>query len=411
MSAASVPDVDPAARPFPMARLQPVANARNEWVAVTLQLSGEPAAAGAGLAALFGLPDMEVRSLLAPLDCIVSIADPQILGASVLELLPPTCVMFSIPPDACGPTPAEAPVGAEGGHTTNACRRLQGEGYRVLAEGPDAGLALSMGLRKLSVDCSSGLPSASGLQALPGPHLARKVDTVAAYEGCRALGFQWFAGRYPLQMIEENPDDGITRKRLLALLALLASDADVHELEALLKQDPALSFHLLKLVNSAAFALSVPINSFAQAINVLGRRQLQRWLQLLLYARQQVDGLGNPLLPLAALRGAQMEALCRMDGEGRNAQDLAFMTGVFSLLHILLGMPMADITAALPLPAEVQAALLERSGPLGERLALVEQLDGPADERLLAAAGIDTQAWWRSLLQACHWAIQVSRSL
>jgi EAL and modified HD-GYP domain-containing signal transduction protein len=106
-----------------------------------------------------------------------------------------------------------------------------------------------------------------------------------------------------------------------------------------------------------------------------------------------------------------MEALCRMDGEGRNAQDLAFMTGVFSLLHILLGMPMADITAALPLPAEVQAALLERSGPLGERLALVEQLDGPADERLLAAAGIDTQAWWRSLLQACHWAIQVSRSL
>jgi EAL and modified HD-GYP domain-containing signal transduction protein len=391
-----------------MARMQPVANVRNEWVAVTLQLSGQPCAAGAGLEALFGLPDLDVQSLLAPLECIVSIAAPGVLSAGVLELLPPTTVMFSLPPAACDSTAAEQ-------QAISSCRQLQGEGYRLLAEGADVALASRMGLRKLSVDCAAGLPAAADLGGLPGPHLARGVDTVAQYEACRKLGFQWFSGKYPLQLLEQNPDDGITRKRLLALLALVASDADAHELEALLKQDPSLSFHLLKLVNSAAFALSVPITSFAQAIHVLGRRQLQRWLQLLLYARQQVDGLGNPLLPLAAVRGAQMEALCRLDGEGRNAQDLAFITGVFSLLDILLGMPMAEITGALPLSAEVRAALLEREGRLGRRLALVEQCSGPvdafADETLLAAAGIDPQNWWRSLLQAYHWAIQVSRSL
>ena len=46
---------------------------------------------------------------------------------------------------------------------------------------------------------------------------------------------------------------------LMTMLALLARDADSHELEHQLKQDPALSYHLLKLVNSAAFTSGVPI--------------------------------------------------------------------------------------------------------------------------------------------------------
>jgi EAL and modified HD-GYP domain-containing signal transduction protein len=139
--------------------------------------------------------------------------------------------------------------------------------------------------------------------------------------------------------------DGTSRKRLLALLGLLARDADSRELEVLLKQDPALAYHLLKLVNSAAFALSSPIHSFGQAINVLGRRQLQRWLQLLLYARQQDDGLANPLLPLAAVR-AHDGRLAKALGWDRDQQDMAFVAGVFSLLDVLLAMPMTEIVAA-----------------------------------------------------------------
>ena len=86
----------------------------------------------------------------------------------------------------------------------------------------------------------------------------------------------------------------------MTMLALLARDADSRELEAQLKQDPGLSYHLLKLVNSAAFSSGTHIASFGQAISRIGRRQLQRWLQLLLYARQHPDGPPNLLLPIAA---------------------------------------------------------------------------------------------------------------
>ena len=203
------------------------------------------------------------------------------------------------------------------------------------------------------------------------------------------------------------------RRRQLAppaadVLGLLARDADSRELELQLKQDPTLSYHLLKLVNSAAFAVSTQITSFNQAINLLGRRQLQRWLQLLLYARQQPDGPPNLLLPLAARRGAQLEALCKHAGGDRDEQDMAFMTGVFSLLDRLLRMPMRDIAADLCLPEHIAGALLERGGTMGGWLRLTE-ID--PSEQDLERAGVTLDVWWSSQLHAYHWAIQVGRNV
>ena len=243
-----------------------------------------------------------------------------------------------------------------------------------------------------------------------GPHLAHGVDGAARLQECARAGFTWFSGDYPFDPAAGGKDqDSTSRRRILGLLALLATDADSRELEQLLRQDPALSFHLLKLVNSAAFAVNTTITGYAQAIAVLGRRQLQRWLQLLLYARSGADGLPNPLLPLAALRAAQLEKLCKREGGDRDAQDLAFMTGAFSLLDRLLGMPMAEILADLRLPAHVAAALLAREGVLGQRLLLAE--GGDVCAPALARARIDAAAWWDSQLHAFHWAIQVGRNV
>ncbi|TFW31639.1 HDOD domain-containing protein, partial [Massilia horti] len=247
--------------------------------------------------------------------------------------------------------------------------------------------------------------------ALAGPHLARAIGSAKRWSECVLAGFTWFSGDYAFDPATPGAmiGDAAARRRLLALLALVARDADSRELEVLLKQDAALSFHLLKLVNSAAFAVgSTSITSFGQAISVLGRRQLQRWLQLLLYARQQANGLPNLMLPLAALRGAQMEALCKRDGGDRDSQELAFMTGVFSLLDCLFGIPMAVLVGELKLPPEAEAALLRREGALGQRLSLFECAPG---EQELEAAGISRDDWWRSQLYAWHWAIQVGRNV
>lgn len=383
--------------PFPLVAIDPVANAQNEWVALCLRLE-----AGGDHATqwqeVFATPDL--LAAIAPLDVLLLLDEPHALTAPVLALLPANRVGFII---------SAASTAQEG--VPRRLAELFEMGYRIWIDGDvPAGVTLPPALRSVSRDCAADAPAAGGLVALFGPHIARGVDSAQRFSECENAGFDWFIGAYAgdTESAPAKGDDGSSRRRLLTLLGLLARDADSRELEQQLRQDPTLSYHLLKLVNSAAFAVSTQITSFSQAINLLGRRQLQRWLQLLLYARQQPDGPPNLLLPLAALRGAQLEALCRHHGGSRDDQDLAFMTGVFSLLDRLLRMPMSDIAADLCLPDHVGGALLTRSGALGAWLRLAE---GSPSSQDLEAAGVDRAGWWDSQMHAFHWAIQVGRNV
>lgn len=417
---------------FPLVQVEAIADQRHAWVALSVRPQAWDGALTDALHQLFDAPAL--LAAFAPLDCVLRLATPAALTDALLALLPPNRVVLAF--DAAGLADAAAAKRAVALHDS---------GYRILvdvadpeldaavvtASGADAiasatatetgvatvpviagasAAALPLALRARARDCRAGAPKPNAVATLFGPHLAYNVDSAARLDACALAGFAWFSGDYARHPAPAAAlDDGTSRRRLLALLSLLSRDADARELESVLKQDPALAYQLLKVVNSAAFALSRPITGFVHAINVLGRRQLQRWLQLLLYARQQDGELANPLLPVAARRAAQMEALCKAAGGTREDQDLAFMAGVFSLLDALLGMPMAEIVGALSLSAEVADALLARAGPLGTLLRLVEQ--AMPDAALMAEAGIDAATWWSTELDAYRWAIQVSRNV
>ncbi|MBD8654363.1 HDOD domain-containing protein [Oxalobacteraceae sp. CFBP 13730] len=382
---------------WPLVAIEPVANAQNEWVALSVRL-----APGTDLPqrlqTVFGSPDLLAAA--APLDCLLNLDDPTTLTPPVLALLPANRVGLVIDANA---------LALEG--VARKLVELHACGYRIWLDGdiPD-GVTAPSALRSVARNCRVAPMPPGRLVALFAPHIAYGVDSARRFFGCEIAGFDWFIGDYAYDPdIAPSPDDdGSSRRRILTLLGLLARDADSRELEEQVKQDPALAYHLLKLVNSAAFTISTQVTSFGQAITVLGRRQLQRWLQLLLYARQQPDGLPNLLLPLAARRGAQLEALARLQGDDRDAQDLAFMTGVFSLLDRLLHMPMTEIAAELYLPDEVAGALIDRSGQLGVWLALV---DANPTGAALHEAGVSLEHWWHSQLHAYHWAIEVGRNV
>ncbi|MES2299336.1 MAG: HDOD domain-containing protein [Pseudomonadota bacterium] len=389
------PDISP----FPLLAIEAVADGRNAWTALLLRVDGSAGDEAQALARLLAYPDL--FAALAPLDAIVRVANSAALTPALLQILEAQRaaprLVFALPARAYAEPDALA-----------RCQALQAAGCRFMQDG-ELDPALPSWLGGQLYACIPGQPVARAPRT-PGPHLAHGVADAAQQQQCREAGFDGFSGSYALQApTPAVPGASGSRKHMLALLGMLAREAEVHEIEIQLKQDPALSFQLLRLANSAAQGLRKPVSNFGQAIMLLGRRQMQRWLQLLLYARAQADGLPNLLLPLAALRAAQMEMLCKLQGGNADEQDRAFMAGVFSLLDVLLGMPMGEVVAALGLPSEVGAALMARHGRLGHLLQLAEAR--APDHEALRRAEADPESLWRSQLQGYHWAIQVSRNL
>lgn len=205
----------------------------------------------------------------------------------------------------------------------------------------------------------------------------------------------------------------MSRLKLLEMLALIAEDADTAKLDAIFRQESKLSYSLLRLVNSAAVAPRNPITSFSQAINLLGRRQLQRWLQLLVYADPNNGQQPNPLLQKAAARGHQLELLAQHLTPlpaVENLGDAAFMVGTFSLLDALLNMSMPEILQQLPLPPIVQEALTKHIGGLGELLLAIDAAENGDFKRAankLCALGISSAAHREAQLASYSWASKI----
>lgn len=196
--------------------------------------------------------------------------------------------------------------------------------------------------------------------------------------------------------------------QLIRLLAEIERDADTRELEKSFRADPELSYQLLRLLNSAAFGMRSPVRGLGQAITLLGRRQLQRWLQLLIYAQSEGAATApNPLLQLAAYRGLLLENLARHARLAADELDAAYMTGIFSLLDRIIAQPLAQIVGQLPLAPTVAAALASGEGELGESLALAvaaERGELATASALLARRGLSPLDWLRLQDAAYGWA-------
>jgi len=221
--------------------------------------------------------------------------------------------------------------------------------------------------------------------------LAEKVETLEDFAFCHELGFDLFQGYFfskPKVLTGKKLHTG--QLSVVNILNKLIADAEINEIETAIKKDAGLALNLIRLVNTAAFMTQQRIATIRQAINVLGRRQLQRWLQILMYAdADQSDSFMSPLLILATTRGRLMELMAQKTGSHDHlSSDTAFTVGIMSLINVLFDTPMVQLLAQISVSDDIKKALINRTGIYGDMLQLVIDLECVSDEEELPKAGM-----------------------
>jgi c-di-GMP phosphodiesterase len=206
-----------------------------------------------------------------------------------------------------------------------------------------------------------------------------------------ARGFQLIGGRLARgRAPAAGRPLGAAAHRICALLSQLAQDADTAAVAEAVRADVALGYRLLRYANSPSIGLRRPAETVEQAIQVLGRREITRWLQTLLLAAAAARPAQRALQEHTLVRARLLERLAERRGEA-DAGAL-FTLGLMSTLDQLLQLPLATAVAPLRLREEALQALLQRRGPWAPQLALLDALDDPDESQAWAAAAALGQA-------------------
>lgn len=187
----------------------------------------------------------------------------------------------------------------------------------------------------------------------------------------------------------------------ISLLNLIEEDDfDLTKAADIINQDTALIISLLRLANTRSF--NSEITSVRVAVSMLGQKDLTRWIQTTVIEKLCSDK-PNELMRLSLLRAKFAENLAPVFGMAMRSQEL-FLTGLFSILDIILDCSMEEALSMVRVSGKIRAALLEHTGSLAEVLHFIvkyESAEWQEVSRQLVLKNIEipdvSHAWVSSL--------------
>lgn len=343
---------------------------------------------------------------------IGSLVGEYVLFLAVPAALLKTEVLAQLPSKGLVLAVSQAEVSSE--ETIAAIRELRAQGRAISLRDvnlsiPDKALLPLFSYIEVSGNHGDFNKQVEALHALELPAsvriIVRNVKDWQRFELCASLNLHTFVG-----MLHLTPrQDGVAKElnpaqtMILQLMEMVRNGDDVRKLEGVLKRDAALSYKLLRYINSAGFGLGCEIQSLKHAVTLLGYSPLYRWLALLL-ATATTTGYSPVLMQAAVIRGRFAELL----GHGflpRNEAENLFVAGMFSLLDRLLGIPMEEVLEKIQLSETVSQALLSREGIYGPFVALAEacELNSADVESMAASLCISAKQVNQAHLSALAW--------
>ena len=294
----------------------------------------------------------------------------------------------------------------------DAIARLRAQGYRIALDDfvfrpdlvPLIELADIVKLDALALGTQGLEAQVAMLRSYRVELVAEKVETHDVLDACRELGFTRFQGYFlsKPRVLSTERASSETALRMQLIAQLNDRDADFDRLAEIIAADVALTYRMLRYINSAFVGLRRPVGSIREALVELGAQRVRSWATLLLISEAATGR--RDLAAIALHRAGMCEALAGVTGDERQT---AFTVGLLSVVDALLDCPLADALAELPIDEAVAAALLRREGRLGDLLGRVvayergdffEATRPPLDSATLTRAYLHAIEWSSTLL-------------
>lgn len=236
--------------------------------------------------------------------------------------------------------------------------------------------------------------------------IASRLQTADDFHYCFERRFDYFMGPFVSSRENWHPAKSeVNHVQVFQALEMIQSGAEFGAIADCLRTDPILTFKLLRYINSPGIGLLQKINDIQQALMILGRDRFYRWLSLLLFDSKKPGYHENILTEQALTRGRFMEMLAGKGHIPANGDQL-FLTGLFSLMHVMLEQPIEYVLKQVALPEAVASALRGEAGAMRDALALAVAVESEKGEMHSAAAqcGLAAPEVVGTMIEALGWA-------
>lgn len=226
-----------------------------------------------------------------------------------------------------------------------------------------------------------------------GKHcIATGVNSEKLYNIAKDFGFELLEGSYISEMVETKAEktDYLEGNFFQLIAAIACDEPDLNEIEEIISRDAGLTYAILKLVNSAYFALRNRTASVKQAILTLGTSQLRQWVYMLSFNKTN-HIMNEELLKTSFLRAKFIEEIISKTKNQDLIKSDGYLIGMFSILPNIVNCTMEEIIEEIPVSDEIKRALINEEGIGGELLQLVkayEKADWKTTKRISEQANI-----------------------
>ena len=199
--------------------------------------------------------------------------------------------------------------------------------------------------------------------------IVTNIESEADYNKTVSMGADGLEGSFVAEKLTTKAHSGayLQSNFFRLMVAVTKDEPDVEEIEQLISADASLSFGLMKIANSAYYALRTRATTIRQGVMTLGLAQLKQWIYLLSASHEDggMDQGSEEFLKLSFMRANFCSELAGHVKDLPATRAEAYLMGMFSTLDYLIDAPMEEILAEVPLKEEIREALLTKGGRCG----------------------------------------------